>query len=187
MKTTLVVGQQARHLDFLSLFTFEIVHRPGTSHKNSDSLSRRPERSEYTADVQSPISHDVANVTDSQNSPPSVHRIVPTDGDEPSTDFVQPEIEADQSRMNEARNFISEEEGRTLYIVNIGLEQLKDDELGPIIEWKENSEEQPSWSYLSIASERTKLKLELKGRILYRPFEDVRRNFSHLQIILPQS
>jgi len=193
MKTTEVVGQQARHLDFLSQFTFEIVHRPGTSHKNSDSLSRRPDRSEYTADVQSPISHDVANDTDSRNSPPSVHRIVPTDGDKPSADFVQPENETDQSRRIEARNFISEEEGRLLDIANIGLEQLKDDDLRPIIEWKENFEEQPSWSHLAIASERTRAlwaqweSLELKGRILYRRFEDVRRNFSHLQIILPHS
>jgi len=193
MKTSEVVGQQARHLDFLSQSTFEIVHRPGTSHKNSDSLSRRPERSEYTADVQSPISHDVANVTDSRNSPPSVYTIVPTDGDEPSADFVQPENETDQSRRIESRNFISEEEGRLLHIVNIGLEQLKDDDLRPIIEWKEDSEEQRSRSHLEKASERTRAlwaqweSLELKGRILYHRFEDARRNLSHLQIILPQS
>ena len=36
------IGQQGLWLDFLSEFDCEIVHRPGSSHSNSDALSRRP-------------------------------------------------------------------------------------------------------------------------------------------------
>jgi hypothetical protein len=36
------LGQQARWLDLLSEFNFEIKHRVGTAHGNSDALSRRP-------------------------------------------------------------------------------------------------------------------------------------------------
>ena len=35
------IGQQARWMDFMSEFTFEIVHRAGVSHGNADSLSRK--------------------------------------------------------------------------------------------------------------------------------------------------
>jgi len=36
------VGQQARWLDLLAEYNFEIKHRPGTAHRNVDALSRRP-------------------------------------------------------------------------------------------------------------------------------------------------
>ena len=42
------VGQQARYLDLLSEFNFTIVHRPGSQHRNSDALSRRPCEREET-------------------------------------------------------------------------------------------------------------------------------------------
>ena len=35
------IGQQARWLDFMSEFNFEIIHRAGISHINADSLSRK--------------------------------------------------------------------------------------------------------------------------------------------------
>jgi len=36
------IGQQGRWLDLLSEYNFEIQHRPGRVHGNSDALSRRP-------------------------------------------------------------------------------------------------------------------------------------------------
>ena len=36
------IGQQARWLDTLAEYNFEIKHRAGSQHNNSDSLSRRP-------------------------------------------------------------------------------------------------------------------------------------------------
>ena len=36
------IGQQGRWLDFLSEFKYDIVHRAGSAHGNSDALSRRP-------------------------------------------------------------------------------------------------------------------------------------------------
>ena len=36
-----LVGQQARWLDFLGEFDFEIIYRPGARHRNADALSRR--------------------------------------------------------------------------------------------------------------------------------------------------
>ena len=35
------MGQQARRLDFLGEFDFEIAYRPGIRHRNADALSRR--------------------------------------------------------------------------------------------------------------------------------------------------
>src|SRR5665811_2015512 len=35
------IGQQARWMDFMSEFDFDIIHRAGTAHGNADSLSRK--------------------------------------------------------------------------------------------------------------------------------------------------
>ena len=43
MKTPTPIGQQARWLDVLGEFHFEITHRPGRGHANADALSRLPE------------------------------------------------------------------------------------------------------------------------------------------------
>ena len=36
------IGQQARWLDVIGEFDFEIEHRPGRSHGNADAMSRKP-------------------------------------------------------------------------------------------------------------------------------------------------
>ena len=41
-KTPEPIGQQARWLDLIGEFDFEIEHRPGRSHGNADALSRKP-------------------------------------------------------------------------------------------------------------------------------------------------
>ena len=41
-KTPLPIGQQARWLNVISEFDFEVQHRAGTAHTNADALSRRP-------------------------------------------------------------------------------------------------------------------------------------------------
>ena len=40
-------GQLARFLEYVSRFSFKIVHRPGRNHGNSDALSRTPEVTDY--------------------------------------------------------------------------------------------------------------------------------------------
>ena len=42
------IGQQARWQTFIEQFTFSIIHRPGTQHRNADALSRRPESDSET-------------------------------------------------------------------------------------------------------------------------------------------
>ena len=42
MNFSIVEGQLARWLEFLASYDFEIQFRKGISHKNADSLSRRP-------------------------------------------------------------------------------------------------------------------------------------------------
>ena len=41
-KVPVPISQEANYLNFLSQFNFDIQHRPGTQHGNSDGLSRRP-------------------------------------------------------------------------------------------------------------------------------------------------
>jgi len=41
-KTPEPIGQQARWLEIMEEFEFEVIHRPGVKHTNADALSRRP-------------------------------------------------------------------------------------------------------------------------------------------------
>ena len=41
-RTPIPIGQQARWLEILEEFDFEILHRPGRQHTNADALSRKP-------------------------------------------------------------------------------------------------------------------------------------------------
>jgi transposase InsO family protein len=41
-KTPTPIGQQARWLDIMGEFDFDIIHRPGRCHQNADALSRKP-------------------------------------------------------------------------------------------------------------------------------------------------
>ena len=49
-KTPEPIGQQARWQTFIEQFSFSIVHRPGTRHRNADALSRRPVDNDYSTD-----------------------------------------------------------------------------------------------------------------------------------------
>jgi len=110
LKTPEVVGQQARYLDFPSQFSFEIVHRPGTSHRNSDSLSRRPLGKEYP---------DGSSEEDSETRK-TFHVTIPSENDlvvQPSDVRVK-ETTSSFERCHkrvmavESRNFISDEDYR---------------------------------------------------------------------------
>ena len=55
------IGQQARWLEVMEEFSFDIEHRPGKKHANADALSRRPCR-QCTIDEETPGSDAVYNV-----------------------------------------------------------------------------------------------------------------------------
>ena len=55
------VGQQARWLEVMEEYDFEIEHRPGKKHANADALSRRPCR-QCSVDEESTIRVDVCNI-----------------------------------------------------------------------------------------------------------------------------
>ena len=51
-RTAEPIGQQARWQTFIEQFSFVIMHRPGTRHRNADALSRRPFVEENDSDRQ---------------------------------------------------------------------------------------------------------------------------------------
>jgi len=58
------IGQQARWQTFIEQFSFTIMHRPGSRHRNADALSRRPATDGESDDEKSP--ERCANVTVTQ-------------------------------------------------------------------------------------------------------------------------
>jgi hypothetical protein len=206
MKTPEVVGQQARYLDFVSQFDFEIIHRPGTTHGNCDSLSRRQEAyafPDYGRDTDGDeakcnLLHTIRVVTENSaaeemavlyedlflnyeiNVDLQAYEEVPTDCDVGETDRI------------EAQHFITDADVDVLSAENVAKKQHKDPDLWSIIECKKRGLSPLSATELAAQSEEVGVicaqyeSLLLTDRMLYRLFEDVRKNNVLLQVIVPR-
>jgi hypothetical protein len=206
MKTPEVIGQQARYLDYISQFDFEIIHRPGTSHGNCDSLSRRPLGTSYPeteSELDGSISgrNNVGIIRMISNNPEvqqvelyfedlfldSENNIDLATGEE----VFSEEIENDLRRI-ESRNFISDEDADVISAENITRAQNEDPDLKFIISRRKQGLEPPTAAELATQSEETNLiceqweSLVVLDETLYRMFEDVRKNNILLQVIVPR-
>ena len=204
LKTREVVGQQARYLDFLGQYTFDIVHRNGSRHQNSDSLSRRPGREELDEGISQATSFQEETITSKQNVRQDYDATVSCKNDIRRNDQedndsgkmfgpgIMPSSAENVGRI-EAKNFIPEDESMVLDLENIRNEQSIDPDLNLIMIWKRASESSPPWSEVCGTSEDTRElwaqweSLTIIDGILYRRFEDVRKGTSCLQIILPRA
>ena len=204
LKTPEVVGQQARYLDFLGQFTFDIVHRNGSKHQNSDGLSRRPAREEHDEGIPWTNSIQEGTATSKRNVPQNYDETIfcekeicgsDQEGNGSGKRFssgILPSSAENVGRI-EAKNFIPEDESMALDLENIRHEQSIDSDLSPIMTWKQASESSPPWSEVCGASEDTRElwaqweSLTIIDSTLYRRFEDVKKGCRYLQIVLPRA
>jgi transposase InsO family protein len=90
-----------------------------------------------------------------------------------------------------ARNVMGEAEAELLSKESLRAEQQRDQDLSQVMDWK-TAGERPTWSAVTGQSVVVKNlwtqweSLELSDGVLYRRFEDVQRNTSHLQLIVPR-
>jgi hypothetical protein len=206
MKTPEVVGQQARYLDFVSQFDFEIIHRPGTTHGNCDSLSRRPEgyafpdcgRDTDGEEAECNILHTIRVVT--ENSAAEEMEVFYEDlflnydnnVDLPTNEEVPTDCDVGETDRIEAQHFITDADADVLSAENIAKKQNEDPDLSFIIDCKKRGLSPPSATELAAQSEEVGVicaqweSLVLTDGMLYRLFEDLRKNNVILQVIVPR-
>ena len=103
------IGQQARWLEMIEEFDFEICHRPGTKHDNVDTMSRGPTGDQHSEDTMKVSSEEVMWVR--------------------PVEEIMPSVLASESPGQEA--------GWTKEILR--KEQQSDSNIGPVLSWKESS------------------------------------------------
>jgi hypothetical protein len=206
MKTPEVIGQQARYLDYIAQFDFDVVHRSGVSHGNCDSLSRRPSErccldensQESEKQITSPV-HSILVTRDGvQGSEMELFfddLLKDSDNNvELSTDEVgvSEMIDVDRLRRIESRNFISDDDAAVISWDNIAKSQHDDTDLAFVIAVKTRGINPPTEEEMADQSYEVHEicaqwdSLVYTDGMLYRLFEDIRRNTVILQSIIPR-
>ena len=185
MTTPEPVGQAARWLDFLADYRFTIVHRPGVSHANSDSLSRRPCERQGSDCLQ--CASKLPNIgtgrdTRSRTSKTPSVRVVMSNLYSLSAEIKNRELRRPVSGNTENR----------LSVTTIIQEQDNDEVIHEIKSWLQQNYV-PTWEDVASASPEiqhlwSQLEtLELNNGILYRKFLQPDGRQKYLQLIVPSS
>ena len=157
-------GQVARWIQELETYNFQVQHRPGVAHQNTDALSRVPTREDYSTG-----SHPI-QVTILQNGP-------------------TPSLAADTTNDDRCEHTHKPTGG---WIPTWSSQQLRDAQvadakIGPMLQWIENPSRRDTCGNIThrLWAERDRL-VRIHG-VLYRRGEDTEGHQSHLKLIVPQS
>jgi transposase InsO family protein len=175
-KTPEPVGQQARWLDFIEQFDYEVKHRAGTSHGNADGLSRRPCERETDIKCRQCDKEKVrvSRATGRLSSTTTGH--IPDSTDHQLAECQAIPVITEAMWENEA----------------LSKAQQEDSEIAPTYRLKEAECARPTWNEIQDKSESVKNywnqwpALELKDRILYRRFYDNAGLDTRMQVLVPQ-
>ena len=162
-KTPEPIGQQARWLEIMEEFDFQVVHRSGTKHGNADGVSRRPCRSKNCA------CRGLGSTLEC--------RAIATP-------------ERTSAGQDDSEAAISAELGWTAK--EVAAEQHRDVDVSVVVSLLEQSREKPSWHQIAGEGSVTKqlwgqwCRLSIIDGTLYRKFEGVNGGSSFWQVVMPQ-
>jgi hypothetical protein len=160
------IGQQARWLELLEEYDFEIDHRSGSRHGNADTMSRRP--------------CDRPRCCRQPNAKENTDKQVKHTG-----------VSAHCFVVSEAGNDPVSDDAWTAEA--LAESQNRDPDIGPVRELLLNSPEKPPWdmvSGLSLASKslwRQWERLRIFRGVVMRRFEEPDGRLAHMQTIIPAS
>ena len=208
------VGQQARWLEILEEYDFRIEHRPGAKHGNADALSRRPCTvrncvCRYTREVDpetdESVTYTVATIVSAgpaDRPRPSIDVSSIQNLESPSALTIQ-DVSANQmdSDMNETS--VSSEHNKdnsanpqaiSLWsLTELCAAQEADSDISVIVDLLGQFTEKPPWEKVALKSSNVKTlwnmwpRLQLRGGVLHRRFEDANGLTVKWQVVLPSS
>ncbi|GFX09382.1 retrovirus-related Pol polyprotein from transposon 412 [Trichonephila clavipes] len=169
-------GQIARWIQRLQEYDVEIRHRKGSARGNADTLSRRPcpESCKYCSRIEKKFG--VIGPIIRQVTTPSTSALDPW-----SDESVRKDQLADPERH------------WTRGVMSVQKDQMADPEIKPIIEFKESSDEKPSWQDIAPFHPTTKRywalwdSLHLRNGVLYGKWESDDGKTFRWQLILPKT
>ena len=182
-KTPEPIGQQARWLELLEEFDFEVVHRPGFRHANADGLSRKPCRgkgccekapTELTSRLVTTVLPSTSTSTSMNDSATTADPIAQTLN-----------VAAPVSTPTDRDLIWSYQE--------IALEQQRDTDIAPVYTAIASGSERPSSNEISPAGECSKAlwhqwqRLSVREGVLCRKFESADGLSINWQIVLPHA
>ena len=179
LRTPEPLAQQARWIDLLAEFHFDIRHRPGLVHCNSDALSRRPCERESQLDCRQ---------CHSSSSRRSRVRRVKTRRE---TAQAHSNFERQQTTMEKTVGPAVTES--SVESSRIRQEQLEDVAIGFILRCLEQSADQPDWNHVADQSDEVRTyraqwtSLTVHEGMLYRRFYSGDGSIQFLQLVVPTS
>ena len=210
MKTAEPLGQQARWLDLLAEFDFNIVHRPGITHRNADVLSRLPcvrdgisnckQCKSQTCSSKTPVDQVTEqysfNVDESQSENSIICKVVTrsmTAGKNQSNE--EKESQVPEVRVDSGTQPSCEISGCVpdLKRENISVEQHNDESIAYIIQLRKQYADQPNWTAVAGKSDVVRAywaqfdSLVLKNNVLYRYSYTNEGVTKGMQVIVPRS
>jgi len=170
------IGQQARWLEIMEEFDFQVEHRPGIKHGNADAVSRRP------CHVKSCFCRQGGKVEDEQQSCATVPV---SDRNEDNAVYSQA-----VSASSTADGDVSAVEGWSLE--GLRTAQEKDCDMSCIMELLKQSPEKPPWDTVALKSNDVRVlwnmwpRLRIWNGILQRRFETPDGLSVKWQVVLPK-
>jgi archaellum component FlaC len=186
------LGKQARWMDLIAEFDFEIVYRPGLSHRNADALSRRPCAREHGCDPCMQCSKRGLDLDSDETLPKSEVSELPV-----NCNVISSGVFAVKTRSANPEPVIAEnrqiESEMNLTPAILAAEQRADPVIAPVIDIMLKASGPPAQSDLNnLSSETLQLcsqwdSLKLFSGVLYREFINPNGSVECYQLITPDS
>jgi hypothetical protein len=186
------LGQQARWMNLIAEFDFEIVYRPGLSHRNADALSRRPCAREHGCDPCMQCSKRGLDLDFDETLPKSEVSELPA-----NCNLISSGVFAVKTRSANPESVIAEnrqiESEINLTPALLAAEQRSDPVIVPVIDIMLKTSRPPTRSDLNnLSSETLQLcsqwdSLKLFSGVLYREFVNPNGSVECYQLIKSDS
>lgn len=198
------VGQNARWLEQLGEYDYQVEHRKGKSHLNADSVSRHPCLNRPSCTACHPCSEEDINVrtvqllTDTDNLTPEQHLNSEKDGSADQSRSSSPSVSSRDKEVTvpedeEHRNPPASEQGVLKWTgEEISAAQKRDMDIGFIVQLLSTNVTKPEWRVVELQSAEVKTlwheweRLTIVRGILYRRWTSLQEATDHLQIVMPR-
>ena len=182
------VGQNARWMEQLEEYTFDVEHRRGKSHSNADSISRHPCLNNPNCTACHPEKFICATTTHQETEQESTLEELGTADNRSSIPRSSVERPLSGASVQD-----SEESSVGWTTAEIIAEQQNDSDIRPIIQLLSTYDKKPDWKIVELQSAVVKSlwqewsRLDLKNGILCRKWTPLYGGTENWQIILPRS